>query len=104
MKTLRNYYRSPLQRSYRKDGNADGNELKIIAFDIPEKFRRKRNWLRKTLAGFGFTMLQKSVWAGKAALLHEFIEDLDTLSLTPYIEILAVTKTGSLKKFGALSS
>ncbi|OGY99375.1 MAG: CRISPR-associated endonuclease Cas2 [Candidatus Liptonbacteria bacterium RIFCSPLOWO2_01_FULL_52_25] len=72
-------------------------EIKIIAFDIPEKYRRKRRWLRAAIQRLGFSMLQKSVWIGKYKLPHEFIEDLHRAKLLPYIEILAVTKSGILK-------
>ena len=36
---------------------------RIIIFDVPEKIRGKRDLLRKELAAFGFTQLQRSVWA-----------------------------------------
>ncbi len=70
--------------------------FKIIVFDIPEKYRRKRYWLRAQLAQLGFKMLQRSVWVGKAKLPQEFMEDLRDLRIIQYIEILAVTKSGTL--------
>ena len=72
--------------------------LKIVMFDIPEKESRKRRWLRNALLNLGFAMLQKSLWAGKKKIPEEFIDDLKKLNLLNYIEILAVTKTGSLKE------
>ena len=77
------------------------SEVKIIAFDIPEKYKNKRRWLRGALSHLGFSMLQKSVWIGKAMLPREFLEDLNELSLVPFIEILVVTKTGSLRSISA---
>jgi DNA-binding PadR family transcriptional regulator len=74
------------------------NELKIVAFDIPEKYRRKRAWLRAALTRLNFTMLQKSLWVGRVKLPKDFIQDLHELQLISYVEILAVTKTGSLKQ------
>src|SRR3989344_151953 len=44
----------------------------IVAFDIPEVERRKRNWLRATLQNMGLTMTQKSLWLGKGKLPKEF--------------------------------
>ena len=73
----------------------------IVVFDIPEHSKRKRVWLRAALKRLGFTMLQKSVWIGNAALPIELLRDLDSLGLLPYIHILAVTKTGSLKHIGS---
>ncbi|MEK7130431.1 MAG: CRISPR-associated endonuclease Cas2 [Patescibacteria group bacterium] len=80
--------------------NDDG--LKIIIFDIPEDERKKRVWLRSALKNLNFDMLQRSVWAGKAKLPHEFIQDLNKIKIISYVEIFAISKTGSLKqlKFG----
>ena len=43
-------------------------------------------------------MLQRSVWVGKCKLPDELMDDLNTIGLLPYVEILAVTKRGSLKE------
>lgn len=74
------------------------NEIKLIIFDIPETERRNRNWLRETLKYLRFTMLQKSVWIGKTILPEEFLADLHQRRLVPYVEIFAITKTGSIKQ------
>lgn len=71
--------------------------LKVIIFDIPEKEKYKRFWLRGQLRDLGFKMLQKSVWVGKKKLPREFIEDIRDLKLLPYIEIFSVIKTGSMQ-------
>ena len=73
------------------------NDLKIIIFDIPESERFKRQWLRDALKVLGFTMLQKSVWAGKVVLPEEFFNDLHKQNLLQFVEIFAVTKSGTLK-------
>ncbi|MDP2650866.1 MAG: CRISPR-associated endonuclease Cas2 [bacterium] len=83
----------PGQYEKEKDSN-----LKIFIFDIPEKEKYKRKWLRGRLSELGFKMLQKSVWAGRVKVPKEFIEDLRDLKLLQYIEIFAVTKSGSLRK------
>lgn len=76
---------------------APAKELKLIIFDIPERERRKRAWLRAALKHLGFTMLQRSVWIGKATLPDAFLKDIRRLRLLPAVEILAVTKTGSIR-------
>jgi len=70
----------------------------IIIFDIPEKIRRKRNWLRSALGNLGLKMIQKSVWIGKIKLPKAFLEDLKRLELIDFVEIFEITKTGSLKQ------
>ena len=69
----------------------------IIVFDVPEKERRKRDWLRVVLGSMGFTMLQKSVWVGKVKVPKGFIDDLLELHLTDFVEIFEITKAGSLR-------
>ena len=72
--------------------------LTIITFDISEKNRHKRNWLRSALKNLSFTMLQKSVWLGKVKIPERFMEDLKIMDLLPYVEILGITKQGTLKE------
>ena len=74
------------------------NLLKIVIFDIPESEKRKRAWLRAALKNLEFSMLQKSVWAGKATLPEQFIADLRRLRLIPYVEIFEITRAGSLRQ------
>jgi len=75
------------------------DELKIITFDIPEKERRKRDWLRQNLLALNFSPLQKSVWVGYSKLPEEFLTELKELSLLPYIEIFTVHKSGTIGKY-----
>jgi len=74
--------------------------FKIVTFDIPEKQRKKRRWLRDSLRELEFEMLQKSVWIGKTKLPEEFISDLNRAKILSYIEIFEITKSGSVKHIG----
>jgi len=58
----------------------------IIAFDIPERYRKKRNWLRIELINLGFIKIQKSFWFGPAPLPEDFIQSLHALALLPYLK------------------
>jgi hypothetical protein len=69
----------------------------IVAFDIPERDRRKRNWLRRALSAIGFRMVQKSVSIGKVKIPREFLNDIGDLNLQEYVEIFEITKAGSLR-------
>lgn len=105
---LNKFGRSMLKKLRRENSKLDvmppktyvaqkGIELKIVVFDIPEKQRRKRNWLRDVLVNLEYTMLQKSVWVGTDKIPKEFFDDLVRLNLLRCVEILSVTKTGSLR-------
>ncbi len=58
----------------------------IISFDIPEKQRKERHWLRTELVILGFIMLQKSVWFGPSPLPDAFVESLKNLKILPHIK------------------
>jgi len=74
-----------------------GDTFLIVAFDIPERERRKRRWLRLALRQLGMDMVQKSVWIGKVKLPEEFLGSLHHLGLMGYVEIFAISKAGTLK-------
>ncbi len=71
-------------------------ELILVVFDIPEKIKHKRIWLRRCLRNLEFQMLQRSVWIGKYKIPDSFIYDLKDLKILPYVHILTVQESGSL--------
>jgi len=64
----------------------------IIIFDIPEKERICRDWLRSELIGFDYELIQKSVWFGPP-LPKEFIKYLDDKKLLRYIKFFKATES-----------
>lgn len=72
------------------------DKIKVIIFDIPEKERYKRVWLRAVLIFLDFKLLQKSVWIGKNKIPEEFISDLRERKILPYVEVFEVTKKGTI--------
>lgn len=73
------------------------NKFTIVTFDIPESERRKRDWLRSVLKNLGFRFIQKSVFMGKIKIPKDFLNDVDRLGLTSFVEIFEISKTGTLK-------
>lgn len=63
----------------------------IIIFDIPEKRKRYREWLRSELVEFGFKLVQKSVWLGPA-LPKEFVEYLNEIGLLKHVRFFRATE------------
>lgn len=83
-------------RSYplpRKDGIP-----RIVSFDIPEKERKKRRWIREALLECGYHSLQKSVWIGFAPLPEDFFENSDLLSLRKCIQVFSIDRKGSIEE------
>jgi len=70
----------------------------IISFDIPEKLRAKRNWLREVIKNLDFHMIHQSVWVGMTRIPKDFVLDLEDLKILEYVEIFEISKSGTLKK------
>jgi len=97
LKKLKAYYRKNNlpERKYSSDAS---DAFTIIIFDVPEKERRKRDWLRKKLVEMKFKKLQGSVWIGKYRVPEQFLKDLNESKLIECVEIFTVGKAGTLKK------
>lgn len=76
----------------------DDRRSTIVAFDVPERFKEKRHWLRSVLKNLGLRMVQKSVWLGKVKIPREFIDDLKKLKILDFVEIFGITKGGTLEE------
>lgn len=74
-----------------------GGGITIVAFDIPEKERRKRDWIRRSLVEMDFKLLQKSVWMVRGGVHEDFIEALRERKLLDAVHIFGVTKDGTIK-------
>lgn len=72
------------------------NDFIIVSFDISERERRKRNWLRDELRQMEFSMIQQSIWIGKIKIPKEFLEDLKRYDLVEQVEIFEAKKLGTL--------
>ncbi len=72
--------------------------LVVIAYDVPERERRKRYWLRAALISLGFKKLQQSVWTGNAGIPAELVYDLKTQRMLSYVHVFSVNKKGTIQK------
>ncbi len=88
-----------------KYGGYDSHQLQmrkdpvIVIFDIPERQKIKRGWLRTELKILGFKQLQKSVWIGKGPLPEKFIKKLIQLNIFQYIHIFEIKQRGTVPKY-----
>lgn len=69
---------------------------RLVMFDIPEKERSKRRWLRIELLAYNFKSLQKSVWLGFNPLPEKFIKSIYDLKLQNKVHIVTIHQTGTL--------
>lgn len=77
--------------------------MKIVSYDIPEKYRRGRGWLRSVLKLMDYEMVHQSVWIGRKVLPKDFFEVIANEGLEEYLKIFEVTKSGSLNPVRPLS-
>jgi len=73
------------------------DKVVIVIFDVPEKEKWKREWLRNTLRELGMKNVQKSVFIGKVKIPELFLENMRKLHAIDYVEIFEIGKTGTLK-------
>ncbi|MFH1759120.1 MAG: hypothetical protein ABH822_00985 [Patescibacteria group bacterium] len=75
-------------------------EPKVFIFDVPEKDRFKRDWLRIVLRNLKYIPIQKSAWYGTNKFPQEFIIDLEELGLLSHVHIFPIKKQGTIGKLG----
>ena len=69
---------------------------RVVAFDIPERERKKRDAIRVGLMAAGYHQLQQSVWYGERPLPQDFVELIDVLRLRPCVHIFSVKRSGTM--------
>jgi len=70
--------------------------VRLISFDIPEKQRRKRDWLRSELLRCEYRILHRSVFLGNRPLPEEFMREMASLGLEKYVQIVSIDRKGTL--------
>lgn len=68
----------------------------MLVFDVPEKRKKWRNWLRGELCFLGFKKVQKSVWLGWSPLPEYLLNELARARLVDCVQIFSVVKRGTL--------
>ncbi|MDI6820733.1 MAG: hypothetical protein QMD65_00955 [Patescibacteria group bacterium] len=63
---------------------------RLITFDVPEKSRRDRDWLRDILRLYDYKSLHKSVFLGKIPLPEKIYREIYERKMSSYIRLLTV--------------
>lgn len=71
---------------------------RLVTFDVPEKYRAGRVWLRTTLIMCDFQPLQRSVFLGWRPLPEDILRELDLRKMNRFIHIISIEKTGTLPR------
>lgn len=81
------YYSNPYNKIKEKSGK---KEKIIVLFDIPEKNKKIREWIRRQIKFWDFKMIQKSVWLGSGPLPKEFDKRLKELKVENGVKIIKI--------------
>ncbi|MCC6323165.1 hypothetical protein IT400_00030 [Candidatus Nomurabacteria bacterium] len=69
-----------------------GDTQILVLFDIPEKQRKIRNWLRLQLKLWDFKMIQQSAWVGDGPLPKEFVDHIKLLNIKNCVKVFKLSK------------
>lgn len=70
----------------------------IVIFDVPERRRKLRDYLRVELVSLGYEQLQKSVWIGGGPLPKTFMDFVKEMKLAETMHIFTIAKTGTIAR------
>ena len=84
------YFNKLLKINDKKESKRWDGKWRIVMFDIPEKIKNERYWLRFKLFELGYKTLQKSVFIGKYPLTEELYKRILVKKLKNYIRIITV--------------
>jgi RecG-like helicase len=67
-------------------------KYRVIIFDIPEKTKENRDWLRQELYILNYKKLQESVFISKYSLVEDLIKEIKRRKMGNYVNYLLVDK------------
>ena len=65
----------------------------IVMYDIPHTKKKERDWFRRQLRNFDYTMIQKSVWVGPSPLPKEFLDYIKIIGLKDKLKTFKLAKS-----------
>lgn len=78
-----------IERTIPKKEEWDG-KWRIVAFDVPEKMRHDRDWLRRILKIHDYNQFQKSVFIGKYPLPEVIYKEIHSKKLGSHVRLITV--------------
>ena len=85
----RDYYHNSFNSPFKK--NSPKNL--IVMYDIPHELKKERDWFRRHLKKFGYSMIQKSVWVGPSPLPVKFTAYLKRIGLQKEFKTFKLAKS-----------
>jgi len=72
----------------RKSNEPWDGKWRILTFDIPEKYKKYREFLRAELIDYGFMQLHKSVWVTPFHSAEDLKTTIEDLGMTRWVKLL----------------
>lgn len=70
----------------------------VMSYDVPEKLRRERAYLRDALREMAFEQIHQSVWLGQKRVTPAFLTFLREYKILDCVHIFEISKVGTLQK------
>ena len=80
-------------RSFISDFPQNATKNLLLIYDIPHVMKKERDWFRRQLKTFGFSMIQKSVWVGPSPLPKDFSDYLEKINLQKKFKTFKLAKS-----------
>lgn len=84
----RNFYHAAFLSPFKKDSPKN----LIVMYDIPEQKKKERDWFRRQLKNFDYTMIQRSVWVGPSPLPQDFLDYVTMIGLRKQFKTFKLAK------------
>lgn len=62
-------------------------------YDIPHEKKKERDWFRRQLKNFDYTMIQKSVWVGPSPLPKDFRDYVELIGLRKQLKTFKLARS-----------
>ncbi len=98
LKKIKEQHRNPHSLTTAHFAAGATKRVVIVSFDVPEREKYKRRWLREALKSLSFSFLQKSVWIGTRGVPPDFMDALRERNLLSSVHIVEVRKSGTLER------
>ncbi|MFA5791885.1 MAG: CRISPR-associated endonuclease Cas2 [Candidatus Paceibacterota bacterium] len=85
----KSFYHTTFSSPFKKDSSKD----LIVMYDIPHLQKKERDWFRRHLIKFGYTMIQKSVWVGPSPLPKDFLNYLKEIKIEGNFKTFKLAKS-----------
>lgn len=87
-KRKRNFYHVAFSSPFNKDSPKN----LILMYDVVEEKKKERDWFRRQLKNFNYTMIQRSVWVGPSPLPKEFLDYVKAIGLQDHLKTFKLAK------------